>query len=271
MSDAAATGTLYCLPIPLGPEQSPAQCLPAPTLAIAARLDCFVVENARTARAFLKQVPTAHVLQQIEIHELNEHTPADRLQALLAPLRQGRDVGLMSEAGCPGVADPGAELVALAHRHGIRVVPLVGPSSLLLALMASGLDGQHFAFVGYVPAQADERLRRLQALEQRSARQRESILMIETPYRSQALFDSLLACLSPGTRLTVASALTLADESIRTATVADWREAPATLGKVPTVFGLLAVPQDRVGKEGTRTAPHRPVDRRGPLPRRGPR
>ncbi len=260
---STGNGTLYCIPIPLGPEQAPAECLPAPTLAVAARLDCFIAENARTARAFLKRVPTAHVLQQIEIHELNEHTPAKDLDALLAPLKQGRDVGLMSEAGCPGVADPGANLVALAHRSGIRVVPLVGPSSLLLALMASGLDGQRFAFVGYVPAQADERQRRLQALEQRSAHNEESILMIETPYRSQALFDGLLACLSPGTRLTVASALTLADESIRTATIADWRQAPAVLGKVPAVFGLLAEPRPRAS-----TAPRRPADRRAPPPRR---
>ena len=235
------TGVLYLIPTPLGAESDPRAMLPTATLAALASLDCFVVENARTARAFLKAAGTDTPLQQLEMHELNEHTPPDALPRLLAPLRSGRDVGLLSEAGCPAVADPGAALVEAAHAAGIRVVPMVGPSSLLLALMASGLNGQRFAFAGYLPAQAEARARRLRELESRSASGDETQLWIETPYRNRQVFDAALAVLAPSTRLLVASQLSLPGEAIASRTVHAWRTAtPPPLDRQPTVFGLLA-------------------------------
>jgi 16S rRNA (cytidine1402-2'-O)-methyltransferase len=241
--DAAAAvrpGTLYLIPTPLGEHTVPAEILPAPALAIAARLDCFVAENTRSARQFLKQLPSAHPIQAIEIRELNEHSRAEDLPALLAPLRAGRDCGLLSEAGCPAIADPGAALVALAHRHGVPVWPLVGPSSLTLALMASGLNGQRFAFAGYAPVKDGERDAFLSGLERRSAQFAETQLLIETPYRAQALLDALVRVLRPDTDLVVARELTQPAQAIRCGTVAQWRAAPLAMGKVPAVFALLA-------------------------------
>jgi 16S rRNA (cytidine1402-2'-O)-methyltransferase len=219
---------------PIGEDLGPA------AIATVSRIDYVVAENAKSARAFLKRLPLERPLQSIEIAVLDEHTREDAIAPLLAPLLAGRDAALVSEAGCPGVADPGARLVLAAHRAGIEVVPFVGPSALLLALMASGLNGQQFAFVGYVPATPAERTTRLRELEQRSRRQNETIVMIETPYRNQALFDAMLAALDPPTLLCVASDLTGADQSIRTDRIRDWRRKPVELRKVPTVFLLLA-------------------------------
>ena len=172
---------------------------------------------------------------------LNEHTAAKDVEPLLAPLLAGQDVGLLSEAGCPAVADPGAQLVALAHQRQIPVRPLVGPSSLLLALMASGLNGQRFSFQGYLPAQPAERLQRLQQLEQHSRRQQETILFTETPYRNAAMLESLLQPLQQDTRLCVATDLTLPSEHILTRRVADWRSQPRPeLNKRPSIFLFLA-------------------------------
>ncbi|MCA1979235.1 MAG: SAM-dependent methyltransferase, partial [Thiobacillus sp.] len=164
-------GTLYLIPVPLGPV-APDTCLPPDTLAVARRVEHFVVERAKTARAHLKAMGHPLPMQQIDMRELNEHTPASDIDALLAPLRAGHDVGLLSEAGCPAVADPGAGLVRAAHAAGIPVVPLVGPSSILLALMASGLSGQRFAFHGYLPAKEPERTRHIQELEKRARHDR---------------------------------------------------------------------------------------------------
>lgn len=240
MSEKANPGRLWLIPTPLGDTADPRQCLPPDTVAIASRLDYFVAENARSARAFLKRLELVRPIQQIEIRELSEHTSAGELPALLAPILAGRDAGLVSEAGCPAVADPGASLVALAHQHRIAVQPMIGPSAILLALMASGMGGQAFAFVGYLPQQPDARLQAVRALEQRSARSGETILMIETPYRNQAIFDTLLSGLSGDCRLMVASSLSLPDQIIRTDRVATWRASPVELARVPTVFGLLA-------------------------------
>ncbi len=234
------TGTLYLIPVPLGP-QSPASALTADVLAIVHPLTHFVVEQAKTARAFLKAAGTALPLQSLTLNELNEHTRADALQALLEPLLAGHDVGLLSEAGCPAIADPGANLVALAQQHNIRVVPLIGPSSLILALMGSGLNGQRFAFQGYLPAKEAERVRCLRDLESESRRRQQTQLFIETPYRNHALFDSLLQVCQPATRLCVATDLTLPGESIRTRRIAEWKkETPPDLERRPTVFLLLA-------------------------------
>jgi len=245
VNTATELGRLWLIPTPLGDGSDPKRCLPLDTINVAAALDCLIAENAKTARAFLKLLPLQRPIQEIEIRELNEHTPAAALPELLKPLMSGRDVGLLSEAGCPAVADPGAPLVALAHQRGIPVRPLIGPSSILLALMASGLGGQAFSFAGYLPQQPDARLQAARELEQRSARLGETVLMIETPYRNQALFETLVTALSSETRLLVASALTLPEESIQMASIADWRTRRPALPRVPTVFGLLAPPTGR--------------------------
>lgn len=235
-----SVGRLFLIPTPLGAQSDPRGVLPAVTLAAIAPLDCFVAESAKSARAFLKAVGTDKPLQALEISELNEHTPGAAVTELLKPLRTGRDVGLLSEAGCPAVADPGANLVAAAHAAGIRVIPLIGPSSLLLALMASGLNGQRFSFVGYLPSEAEARAMRLRELEHRSRDNDETLLWIETPYRNQHVYETALAVLAPATRLFVGAQLSLADESTTMRTVHDWRAAPAQLAREPTVFGLLA-------------------------------
>jgi 16S rRNA (cytidine1402-2'-O)-methyltransferase len=246
-------GTLYLIPNTLGTtEAAPhalSHVLPEQVQDITSKLDYFVAENAKTARAFLKLVaidhPLARPLQEIQIAELNVNTPADALAALLAPLLAGRDAGLVSEAGVPAVADPGADLVRLAHQHGITVRPLVGPSSLLLAVMASGLNGQSFAFNGYLPTDAAQRGKRIQQLEGRSRSEKQTQLLIETPYRNGAMLEALVASCQPGTLLCVATDLSLPSESVRTMTAAKWKGLLAAnktpdFHKKPTVFLFLA-------------------------------
>ena len=233
-------GTLYLIPVSLGPV--PWQhFLPQQVQHTAAGLAHFVVENAKTARAQLKLLDFPGALRDTEIHELpREDTPA-ALDALLAPALAGHDIGLMSEAGCPAVADPGARLVARAHALGLRVVPLVGPSSILLALMASGLNGQSFAFHGYLPVNDAERDSRLRALEDESRRAQRTQIFIETPYRNERMLDALLRVCRPETRLCVARDLTTADEWICSQTVAQWRKAPRPdLARRPALFLILA-------------------------------
>ena len=232
-------GKLYLIPTPLG-EGNPADVLPAPVLELLPNLQCFVVEEVRTARRFLSQAGLKGHIEGLEFHQLNEHTPPAQVEEYLQLFNGGRSVGLLSEAGLPAVADPGSLLVALCHRHGIEVVPLVGPSSLMLALMSSGLNGQSFAFVGYIPAKADERRSALKALEKRSAAARQTQILIETPYRNDALLADMLQCLGPGTLLCIAANLTCPDAFIRTRTVAQWKAAPVSIGKRPCVFLLLA-------------------------------
>ena len=221
---------LYAIPSPIG--ATPQASLPAPALATIRSLKDFVVENAKSARAFLGALG-------MPVRELNI-VAIDEPRDLLAPLREGRPLGLLSEAGCPAIADPGAALVEAAHREGFRVVPLVGPSSITLALMASGLEGQRFAFCGYLPRDGAERSQRIKQLEQRSRRERETEIFIETPYRNDALFAALLEGCAAATRLCVAADLTLATESVHTRSVAEWRRARTAIGKRPAVFLLLA-------------------------------
>ncbi len=241
-------GTLYLIPNSLGPGEL-AHVIPAPVRATTAGLDSFIAENAKTARAFLKAVAATHplktVLQQIEIHELNVNTRADALPALLAPLLAGKDVGLLSEAGVPAVADPGADLVRLAHAKGITVRPLVGPSSLLLALMASGLNGQSFAFHGYLPTDADARAARIRQLEQRSRQEKQTQILIETPYRNDAMLQALATHCAGSTLVCVATDLTLDTEAVRTTSAQQWKQEIAAgkmpeFRKKPTVFLFLA-------------------------------
>jgi len=236
------TGSLYLLPTRLGETGDWPTVIPAQTREIACRLRRFVVENAKTARAALKWLDHPAPLRELAVEPLPEpFAPADA-DRLLAPLLAGENIGLMSEAGCPGVADPGAMLVRRAHELGIAVRPLVGPSSLLLALMASGLDGQRFAFHGYLPQRDPERGRRIVELEKESRRLRQTQIFIETPYRNAALFDALLAACRPETRLCVATDLTQPAESVATHRIADWRRRPAgtDFQRRPTVFLLLS-------------------------------
>ena len=237
---SAARGRLWLVPAPIGaPGDAPAV-LPAATLAAIARLEVFIVENARSARAFLRELPLARPLQEIEMLEWNEHSRAEDLPRTLAPLLAGRDVGLVSEAGCPAVADPGADLVAAAHQHGIEVCPLIGPSSLLLALMASGLNGQRFSFAGYLPVDPAGRAAAIASWERRSALGNETVLLIETPYRNAQILAALLENLRPDTRVLIAYALTTSEQRIVMRSVAQLRAAPPDLPRSPTVFGLLA-------------------------------
>ena len=242
-------GTLYLIPNSLGPGALD-EVLPASVRQTTAQLDYFIAENAKTARAFLKLVSTTHPLgkplQEIEIRELNINTAASELPALLAPLLAGRNAGLVSEAGVPAVADPGADLVRLAHQKNIPVNPLVGPSSILLALMASGLNGQSFAFQGYLPTDSGQRANRLRQLEQRSRQEKQTQIFIETPYRNEAMLEAIANHCTSSTLLTVATDLTLATETVRTQPVQIWKNE-ITAGrfpdfkKKPTVFLLLAI------------------------------
>jgi 16S rRNA (cytidine1402-2'-O)-methyltransferase len=234
-----ATGSLYLIPVPLGPV-SPEACLPPDTLAVARRLEHFVVERAKTARAHLKAMGHPLPIQALHLEELNEHTPAAAILSLLAPLKAGHDVGLLSEAGCPAVADPGAALVLAAHRENIRVVPLIGPSSILLALMASGLGGQRFTFHGYLPAKEPERSQAIRELEKTARRDRATQLFIETPYRSAALLDALATTLSPDTLVSVGADLSLPSQLIQTRSAKNWRDKTDAVKDRLVVFGVAA-------------------------------
>lgn len=233
-------GKLYLIPVPIG-SQIASAVLPQSVSDCAKKLKHFVAENAKSARAFLKTLPSDTPLQQIDIRELNEHTPASTLPDLLAPLLQGTDVGLISEAGCPAVADPGANLVALAHSNNIQVIPLVGPSSILLALMGSGLSGQNFAFHGYLPAKGDQRQKRLRDLEKDSRQAKRAQIFIETPYRNRQMLETLTQTCAPDTLICVASDLTTESEYIATRTSSEWRQCGIPdIDRRPTVFLLQA-------------------------------
>lgn len=230
-------GTLYLIPAALGSGEARAV-LPAATLHLLSTLDHFIAENPKTARQFLKAAGCPQPLRSLEFRTLNEHTTDAQLPDLLAPLLAGRDCGMLSEAGCPAVADPGASLVRLAHAQGIRVVPLIGPSSVLLALMASGMNGQRFAFHGYLPVDREQRRRKLVELEHDSLREDRTQIFIEAPYRNQALLQAVLNTCQTSTLLCLATDITLASEVIRTQTVEMWKNQPPDINRRPTVFLL---------------------------------
>jgi len=233
-------GRLFLVPNLLG-VVPPEHVLPERTIALARELSHFVVESAKPARAFLKALAPSRAIQEIAIEELGDEPSAQRCRALLAPTRDGHDMGLVSDAGCPGVADPGARLVAAAHDERVAVVPLVGPSSILLALMASGMNGQAFAFHGYLPVKHEARTASIRALEAASRRAGSAQLFIETPYRNAALIVALCAVCAPTTRLAVAADLTLATEEIAVRAIDDWRRIdPARYAKRPAIFILQA-------------------------------
>lgn len=231
---------LHLIPVGLG-QNDIERWLPGRARETAATLRHYIAENARTARAFLKQAGTKLVLQEISIETLRADTTSEDIRAWLQAVPDDEDIGLVSEAGCPAVADPGARVVAQAHAMGMRVIPWSGPSSIMLGLMASGLEGQRFAFHGYAPVKAAERDTQLRAWEAASHKQRQTQILIETPYRNAALFAALLQVLRDTTHLCIASALTCDDEWIATRTIAQWRKAPTPeFDRKPTLFLFLA-------------------------------
>ncbi len=232
-------GKLYLIPSPLG-ENDPAEVIPGPVLKSLEGFRTFVVEEVRTARRYLSKAGLRGKIGDLEFHELNEHTDEATIEGYIRLFDGGNDVALISEAGLPAVADPGAQLVALAHRHGIEVVPCVGPSSLMMALMASGLNGQSFAFCGYIPTKTDERRNRLKTLEKVSAQLRQTQILIETPYRNDSLFADILSVCGASTRVCVACNITMPDAYIKTMKVAQWKKEGLVIGKRPCVFLLLA-------------------------------
>lgn len=233
-------GSLYMLPVPIA-ENALEICLPRKTIEKARGINNFLAENAKTARAFLKQLGHPKPIRELNIEEIGHQPDETQIDHWLAPIEKGEDVAVVSESGCPGIADPGAQIVRRAHRKGIRVIPLVGPSSLLLALMASGLDGQKFRFCGYLPIKEPERKDEIQRLEELSLiANGETELFIETPYRNNAMLEDLTKYCKPTTFILVASDITGPNELIQTRTTSEWRHNPVRLPKIPTVFGLLA-------------------------------
>lgn len=238
MNARPSAGRLYLVPNLLG-IVPPAAVLPQRTIDIARRLRHFVVETPRIARQFLKTLEPNQALQSLHLSELNEHTPPDHVEPLLGPVFSGEDLGLLSDAGCPGVADPGAALVAAAHRAGVTVVPLVGPSAPLLALMASGMNGQAFAFHGYLAAKPQPRAAELKALEREVTRTGVTQLFIEAPYRNEAMIDAVLSTCSPALRFCVAVDLSLPSEKIVSRSIDAWRKTSRlALAKRPAIFLL---------------------------------
>ena len=237
---ALSMPSLYLIPVTLG-DTPHSRVLPDYNKEVILSLRHFIVEEVRTARRFLKQVHRDIDIDALQFYPMGKHADAALFSRYLEPLRQGESVGVISEAGCPAVADPGADVVAIAQREGLSVVPLVGPSSILLAVMGSGFNGQSFAFNGYLPIHPADRAKRIKQLEARSASEKQTQLFIETPYRNAKMVADLLAALSPHTRLCIASGLTTEAEYLRTCTVRQWRQTPPPdLGKTPTIFAIYA-------------------------------
>lgn len=232
-------GTLYLIPIPIG--EGAGHTIPAQVVGTMHRLEYFIAERAKTARRYLKSTGIERPISELHFFELNKRTTPEEKNQFLDPAQQGHDMGLLSEAGCPGVADPGAEIVAMAHRRGIRVVPLVGPSSILLALMAAGMNGQQFAFRGYLSPKRPELAKELKKLEGISAREQQTQICIETPYRNQAFIEQALQTLQPATRFCIAMDLTSPQEYIKTLPIRDWqKEKLPDVHKRPAIFLIYA-------------------------------
>ena len=231
-------GKLYLIPTPLG-KTSNARIFPELNAEIIQKLEYFVVENLRSARRFLRSVGYTRDFDEVQLFELDKHKPNSLIDQFIEPLLNNQDMGLLSEAGVPGVADPGSEIVQLAHQNNIKVVPLIGPSSLLLALMASGLNGQQFAFSGYLPIKSQQRKKAIQSLEKRSRIENQSQLFIETPYRNMSLLNEILNTCQSGTLLCIAADITLESEFIQTKTIKEWKVKVPDIHKKPAIFILL--------------------------------
>lgn len=228
---------LYLIPVTLG-ETPLNQVLPAYNTEVILAIRHFIVEDVRSARRFLKKVNREIDIDTLTFYPLNKHTSPEAISGYLKPLEQGASMGVISEAGCPAVADPGAEVVAMAQRKGLEVVPLVGPSSIILSVMASGFNGQSFAFNGYLPIEQNERVKRLKVLEQRAYNEHQTQLFIETPYRNNKMVEEILQTCRPGTRLCIAANLTCEDAYVRTHTVMEWQGHVPDLSKRPCIFLL---------------------------------
>lgn len=230
-------GTLYLIPTTLG-ESAYDQVIPSFNNTILQEIDVFIVENIKTARRFIKKTAPDKIIDDLVFHEINKRTNLDMLPTFLKPIDEGKNIGVISDAGCPGVADPGADVVALAHQKNIKVVPLVGPSSILLSLMASGFNGQSFCFNGYLPKEQKDRVRKLKDLERMAIAQKQTQLFIETPYRNQHVLTDLLSTCNPNTKLCVAVDITMVSEQITTKTIAEWKNTTIDLNKRPCIFLL---------------------------------
>ena len=228
-------GILYLVPTTLG-ESGTAHVIPADVAAIVKEIKYFIVENIRTARRYLRKLDPTIQIDNLIFFELNQHTNSSQTDEFLQPVIDGYDVGIISEAGCPGIADPGAEVVKKAHTRKIKVIPLVGPSSILLSLMASGMNGQNFAFIGYIPVKQLDRIKAIRELEKRSGLEKQTQIFIEAPYRNVPLLTDLISTLSDQTRLCIACDITLDSEYIKTQTVAQWKHGVPDLNKRPTIF-----------------------------------
>lgn len=239
MSENNISGKLYLLPTVIAPDTHE-QTLPPAVKATVNKLKYFLAENVRTARRFLSAWQLEQPISSLHFEVLDKRTTEDELQRLFTPIRQGEDMGVMSEAGCPGVADPGALAVAYAHRHQVEVVPLVGPSSFLLALMGSGFSGQSFTFHGYLPIDKGQRIKAIKRLEKQSQEWEQTQIFMETPYRNNQLLEALLKSCRPKTRLCIARNLTGVDEMLKTRTIQAWKSHKPDLHKVPVVFLLSA-------------------------------
>ena len=235
-----ALGTLYMVPVTLG-DDNLSYVIPADVMQLVQNLEYFVVENEKSARRFLGSVKTHKPVRELNFQLLNEHSAEKDLPALITPLLAGHNVGMLSEAGCPGIADPGASLAALAHKKNIRVTPLVGPSSILLGLMASGFNGQQFTFLGYLPSDKAARVNKLKEIEKQSQCLNETQIFIETPYRNQHMLEDILASCAANTKLCIAKNVSLETEFVVSKTIAEWKKTELPdLHKQPTVFLLLA-------------------------------
>ncbi len=231
-------GVLYLIPSPIG-ENDPAEVIPESSLKTVRTLSYFAVEELRTVRRYLSKCGLKGMIEELHLYELNEHTSPETIQGYLSILSNGNDMGLISEAGLPAVADPGAYLVELAQNNGIKVVPMIGPSSLMMALMASGMNGQCFAFTGYLPVKQQERKSRIREIEHLSVQFNQSQIVIETPYRNDQLFADMIAVCSPATRICIAADISMPEQFIVTKTVSEWKKAIPQIGKRPCVFVLL--------------------------------
>jgi 16S rRNA (cytidine1402-2'-O)-methyltransferase len=229
-------GTIYIIPSPLG--DSRINTIPQKTVETVCNIQYFIVEDIRTARRYLSKMKMSAKIDNLTFFELNEHTKHTEIEQLLIPAAEGYDMGIISDAGVPCVADPGAALIEFAHQKNIKVVPLVGPSSILLALMAAGMNGQNFAFAGYLPVKEEQRCQRIRSLEKRSKHESQTQIFIETPYRNIQLFKSFISACNPATRLCIAANITLADEFIKTLTIAEWRKIEPNINKKPCIFIL---------------------------------
>jgi 16S rRNA (cytidine1402-2'-O)-methyltransferase len=229
--------SLFLIPVTLG-ETEISKVLPPYNKEIILSLKYFIVENVRTARRFLKQTDPGLNMDELTFFTLNKYTTKEELSGFLDPVKDGYSIGIISEAGCPAIADPGADVVAIAQQKNIQVVPLVGPSSILLALMASGFNGQNFAFLGYLPIDNEQRIKTLKLLEQRTYSEKQTQLFIETPYRNNKLLEDILKACKPATKLCIAADITLKTEYIKTKNIGDWKKTIPDLSKRPCIFAL---------------------------------